>query len=98
MGVPICCVVKRTNFDDYHGIQSYRKKDFQKAYNLLVKAYEYDPNNYVIYPYLSGLYFQSRQYQKAVEIANKQLDLFPNDKNAKRIIDKVKNLKKSSKK
>ncbi|WP_346854198.1 hypothetical protein [uncultured Draconibacterium sp.] len=92
-GVPICCVVKRENFDDLLGIQAYQKKQYKKAYQYFINAYKYNNSNYIIYPYLAILSYQEKQYENAEIFAKKQLNLYPHDENSKRIIATINKMK-----
>lgn len=89
--VPICCIVERENFDDINGIQAYKKKEFKNAFNLFISAYKYDENNYITYPYLVVLSYQFGNYENARIFSIKQLELFPNDKTSKSILESIKN-------
>ena len=88
-GVPICCIVERKKFDDFYGIKAYEKKQYKTAYKFLTKAYMDDENNYVIYPYLAQLSYSAKQYNNAGLIANKQLKIYPNDKNMRNLVKKL---------
>ncbi|WP_321371863.1 hypothetical protein [uncultured Draconibacterium sp.] len=94
-GVPICCVVKRENFDDLLGIEAYKRKQYNKAYQYFISAYKYNANDYIIYPYLAVLSYQLKHYDNAVIFAKKQLDLYPNDENSKKIIAAVNKVQRS---
>lgn len=92
-GVPICCIVKRESFDDLLGIEAYNKQQYKKAYQYFISAYKYNNNNYIIYPYLAILSYQEEQYENAEIFAKKQLNLYPNDENSKRILEAVNKIK-----
>lgn len=76
-GVPITCVVKRKNYYDYKGIQMVQQENFKKAAQYLKKAYDYNPNNFGIWPHLGLIYSKEGKYDKAIEFLFSYEQLYP---------------------
>ena len=74
-GVPLCCVVKRTNKSDFLGHAALEKGDFANAIAELEKAKIASPNNDGVFTDLGLAYLQVKDMNKGIEALSQSLKL-----------------------
>ncbi len=57
------------------GNKAFTTKDYERAIELFTKAIELDPTNHVLYSNRSASYASLKQYDKALEDADKTIEL-----------------------
>lgn len=74
----IAAVVERENKFDLEGLELLMRGDIQHGMENLVKAHQYNPNNYNLWFYLGYGYFMLGEYDQALGFLNNSLQYVPN--------------------
>ncbi len=74
---------KGTLSDPEQGFEAFRAKDYNRAYDLLSKAFAADPGDFFINFYLGRAAFESGQYEMAVMVFDRAMMIRPSDPRVK---------------
>lgn len=74
-GVPIACIIKRDNKDDYLGKMAMDSQQFDKAVQLLAAAVKYDEKNEIAWTDLGMAQLNSGKAPEAIQSFSKALEI-----------------------
>lgn len=77
-GYPICAVIKRKNKFDYLGYEALKNNNISLGIHYLTKAIQDDPNNEIAHLNLAQVWISIKNYDAAIQTANKCLAVYPN--------------------
>lgn len=69
-GLPLSCLVKNPERNDFYGIKYIQFGSFKKGLSLLEEVYKKHKNYITIYPWLSYAYSETNQIKKAIHFYN----------------------------